>query len=40
MSDLFSPYVPEPEEPRRRLFKPVSIRVILPNLVTLLAHGL
>jgi CDP-diacylglycerol--serine O-phosphatidyltransferase len=38
MSDLFQPFVPDPLEPRRRLFnKPVPFRVIAPNLITLLA---
>jgi CDP-diacylglycerol--serine O-phosphatidyltransferase len=38
MSDLFQPFVPDPVEPRRRLFnKPVPFRVIAPNLITLLA---
>ncbi len=37
MSDLFPPFAPDKDEPRRRLFRPVSLRVILPNLVTLLA---
>ena len=38
MSDIFQPFVPDPVEPRRRLFnKPVPFRVIAPNLVTLLA---
>ncbi len=38
MSDLFQPFVPDPIEPRRRLFnKPVPFRVIAPNLITLLA---
>lgn len=37
VSDLFPPFAPERDEPKRRLFKSVSIRVIIPNLVTLLA---
>jgi CDP-diacylglycerol--serine O-phosphatidyltransferase len=37
MSELFQPFVPEPE-PRRRLFnRPVPFRVIAPNLITLVA---
>ena len=36
MTDLFPPFAPDPHEPRR-LFKPVSFRVIAPNLITLLA---
>lgn len=38
MSDIFQPFVPDPVEPRRRLFnKPVPFRVIAPNLITLIA---
>jgi CDP-diacylglycerol---serine O-phosphatidyltransferase len=37
MSELFPPFAPDPHEPRRRLFKPVPVRVIAPNLITLLA---
>src|SRR3712207_5058939 len=38
MSDIFQPFVPDPVEPRRRLFnKPVPFRVIAPNLITLVA---
>jgi CDP-diacylglycerol---serine O-phosphatidyltransferase len=37
MSDLFAPFAPDPNEPRRRRFKPVPFRVIAPNLITLLA---
>ena len=37
VSDLFPPFAPDPLEPRRRLFKPVPIRVLVPNLITLLA---
>ena len=37
MSDLFPPFVPDPLEPRKRLFKPVPFRVIAPNLITLIA---
>ena len=33
MSDLFPPFVPDANEPRRRLFKPVPFRVIAPNLI-------
>ena len=36
MSDLFPPYEPG-DEPRRRRFKPVPVRVLLPNLVTLMS---
>jgi CDP-diacylglycerol--serine O-phosphatidyltransferase len=37
MSDLFPPFAPDANEPRRRLFKPVPFRVIAPNLITLVA---
>jgi CDP-diacylglycerol--serine O-phosphatidyltransferase len=37
MSDFFAPFAPDPNEPRRRRFKPVPFRVIAPNLITLLA---
>ncbi|MHB2167953.1 CDP-diacylglycerol--serine O-phosphatidyltransferase [Alsobacter sp. R-9] len=36
MTDLFPPFQPG-DEPRRRRFKPVPMRVLLPNLVTLLS---
>ncbi|WP_188517060.1 CDP-diacylglycerol--serine O-phosphatidyltransferase [Alsobacter metallidurans] len=36
MTDLFPPYEPG-DEPRRRRFQPVPLRVLLPNLVTLLS---
>jgi len=37
MTELFPPFAPDPNEPRRRRFKPVPFRVIAPNLITLLA---
>ena len=37
MSDLFPPFAPDPNEPRKRLFKPVPFRMIAPNLITLVA---
>ncbi|MFC0218394.1 CDP-diacylglycerol--serine O-phosphatidyltransferase [Pseudochelatococcus lubricantis] len=37
MSDLFPPFVPDPEEPRRRRFRPIPLRLLAPNLITLLA---
>ena len=37
MSDLFPPFAPDADEPRKRLFKPVPFRVIAPNLITLIA---
>lgn len=36
MSDLFPPFEPG-DEPNRRRFQPVPLRVLLPNLVTLLS---
>lgn len=36
MTDLFPPFQPG-DEPRRRRFQPVPLRVLLPNLVTLLS---
>jgi len=35
MSHLFAPFQPESDEPRRRRFKPIPIRMIIPNLITL-----
>ena len=37
MSNLFAPFDPDREEPRRRRFKPIPVRALLPNLVTLLS---
>lgn len=37
MSDLFPPFEPDAPEPRRRRFQAVPVRLLLPNLVTLLA---
>ena len=37
MSNLFAPFDPDTAEPRRRRFKPIPVRVLLPNLVTLLS---
>ena len=37
MSTLFPPFEPESDEPRRRRFKPIPFRVLLPNLITLLS---
>lgn len=36
MTDLFPPFEPG-DEPRRRRFKPVPMRMLLPNIVTLLS---
>jgi len=35
MSHLFAPFQPESDEPRRRRFKPIPIRMLIPNLITL-----
>ncbi|WP_018390096.1 CDP-diacylglycerol--serine O-phosphatidyltransferase [Ancylobacter sp. FA202] len=37
MADLFSPFEPDAPEPPRRRFQAVPFRLLLPNLVTLLA---
>jgi CDP-diacylglycerol--serine O-phosphatidyltransferase len=37
MSNIFAPFEPESDEPRRRRFKPVPVRMLLPNMVTLLS---
>ena len=37
MSDLFPPFAPDPDEPRKRLFTPIPVRVIIPNIITLIA---
>jgi CDP-diacylglycerol--serine O-phosphatidyltransferase len=37
MSHLFAPFQPEPDEPRRRRFKPIPIRALIPNFITLLS---
>ncbi|GJE25218.1 CDP-alcohol phosphatidyltransferase family protein [Methylobacterium organophilum] len=37
MDDLFAPFEPDLNEPRRRRFKPVPFRMIAPNMITLLA---
>jgi CDP-diacylglycerol--serine O-phosphatidyltransferase len=37
MSNLFAPFDPDNGEPRRRRFKPIPVRALLPNLVTLLS---
>lgn len=34
---VFAPFDPEGDEPRRRRFKPIPFRVLLPNLITLLS---
>jgi CDP-diacylglycerol--serine O-phosphatidyltransferase len=37
MTNIFAPFEPEKDEPRRRRFKPIPVRVLLPNVITLLA---
>jgi CDP-diacylglycerol---serine O-phosphatidyltransferase len=37
IEELFPPFQPDPNEPRKRRFQPIPLRVLLPNLVTLLA---
>lgn len=37
MSDLFAPFQPDPDEPKRQRFRPIPLRLLIPNLVTLLA---
>lgn len=37
MSNIFAPFEPEGDEPRRRRFKPIPVRVLLPNVITLLS---
>jgi CDP-diacylglycerol--serine O-phosphatidyltransferase len=37
IGDLFPPFQPDADEPRKRRFQPIPFRVIIPNLVTLLA---
>lgn len=35
MSHLFAPFEPDQNEPRRRRFKPIPVRMLIPNLITL-----
>lgn len=37
MSDLFPLFAPDENEPKRRRFKPLPFRVIVPNIITLIA---
>jgi CDP-diacylglycerol--serine O-phosphatidyltransferase len=37
MSNIFAPFDPEGDEPRRRRFKPIPVRMLLPNMITLLS---
>src|ERR1044071_7134629 len=34
---LFPPFEPDREEPRRRRFRPIPVRMLVPNVITLLA---
>lgn len=40
MSELFPPFQPDRDEPKRRRFKPIPFRLLAPNLVTLLGLAL
>ena len=37
MSNIFAPFEPESDEPKRRRFRPIPVRVLLPNMITLLS---
>jgi CDP-diacylglycerol---serine O-phosphatidyltransferase len=37
ITELFPPFQPDSDEPKKRRFQPVPLRVLLPNMVTLLA---
>jgi CDP-diacylglycerol---serine O-phosphatidyltransferase len=37
MSNIFAPFEPEPDERRRRAFRAIPLRALLPNLITLLS---
>src|ERR1700751_179577 len=34
---LFPPFEPDRDEPKRRRFRPIPVRMLLPNVITLLA---
>ncbi len=40
MSELFPPFQPDKDEPRKRRFKPIPFRLLAPNLITLLGLAL
>jgi CDP-diacylglycerol--serine O-phosphatidyltransferase len=40
VSDLFPPFQPDRDEPRKRRFKPIPFRLLAPNLITLLGLAL
>jgi CDP-diacylglycerol---serine O-phosphatidyltransferase len=37
ITELFPPFQPDPDEPRKRRFQPIPLRLLIPNLITLLA---
>jgi CDP-diacylglycerol--serine O-phosphatidyltransferase len=37
MSNIFAPFEPEPDERRRRRFRQIPLRLLLPNVITLLS---
>jgi len=37
MTNIFAPFEPEGDEPKRRRFKPIPVRMLLPNMITLLS---
>jgi CDP-diacylglycerol--serine O-phosphatidyltransferase len=37
VSELFPPFQPDRDEPKRRRFRPIPFRIIAPNVITLLA---
>lgn len=40
MSELFPPFQPDKDEPRKRRFKPIPFRLLAPNLITLMGLAL
>lgn len=40
MSELFPPFQPDRDEPKKRRFKPIPFRLLAPNLITLLGLAL
>jgi CDP-diacylglycerol--serine O-phosphatidyltransferase len=40
VSDLFPPFQPDRDEPKKRRFKPIPFRLLAPNLITLLGLAL
>ncbi len=40
MSELFPPFQPDRDEPKRRRFKPIPFRLLAPNLITLMGLAL